>query len=73
MFFTLIMISLLCKRRLQSTFFCLCQAVHVKSFIDDLCRTGELRGVNYTFRDECFTSKVCALNFEKKYRELVSS
>ncbi|XP_015055623.1 uncharacterized protein LOC107002206 isoform X3 [Solanum pennellii] len=32
-------------------------AVHVKLFIDDLCRTGELRGVNYTFRDECFTSK----------------
>ncbi|KAL3356715.1 hypothetical protein AABB24_017395 [Solanum stoloniferum] len=32
-------------------------AVQVKLFIDDLCRTGELRGVNYTFRDECFTSK----------------
>ncbi|KAL3326474.1 hypothetical protein AABB24_037240 [Solanum stoloniferum] len=33
------------------------KAVQVKLFIDDLCRTGELRGVNYTFRDECFTSK----------------
>ncbi|XP_060176332.1 uncharacterized protein LOC132606728 [Lycium barbarum] len=32
-------------------------AVQVKLFIDDLCRTGELRGVKYTFRDECFTSK----------------
>ncbi|KAK4377430.1 hypothetical protein RND71_003726 [Anisodus tanguticus] len=32
-------------------------AVQVKVFIDDLCRTGELKDVNYTFRDECFTSK----------------
>lgn len=31
--------------------------MHIKLFINDLCRTGELRGVNYTFRDECFTSK----------------
>lgn len=35
-----------------------CQdGLHVKLFIDDLCRTGELRGVNYTFRDEMYTSK----------------
>ncbi|OIS96046.1 uncharacterized protein LOC107801761 [Nicotiana tabacum] len=32
-------------------------AVQVKFLIDDLCRTGELRGVKYTFWDECFTSK----------------
>ncbi|KAI8569521.1 hypothetical protein RHMOL_Rhmol02G0285100 [Rhododendron molle] len=32
-------------------------AVQVKLFIDDLCKTGRLEGVRYTFWDECFTSK----------------
>ncbi|KAL3499348.1 hypothetical protein ACH5RR_038441 [Cinchona calisaya] len=32
-------------------------AVQVKLFIDDLCKTGKLEGVRYTFWDECFTSK----------------
>ncbi|XP_022159849.1 uncharacterized protein LOC111026145 [Momordica charantia] len=32
-------------------------AVQVKIFIDDLCKTGTLEGVKYTFWDECFTSK----------------
>ncbi|XP_022957830.1 uncharacterized protein LOC111459253 [Cucurbita moschata] len=32
-------------------------AVQVKIFIDDLCKTGKLEGVKYTFWDECFTSK----------------
>ena len=39
------------------TLFCV-QAVQVKIFIDDLCKTGKLEGVKYTFWDECFTSKV---------------
>ncbi|KAL6986235.1 hypothetical protein U1Q18_019603 [Sarracenia purpurea var. burkii] len=32
-------------------------AVQVKLLIDDLCKTGKLQGVRYTFWDECFTSK----------------
>lgn len=32
-------------------------SVQVKIFIDDLCKTGKLEGVKYTFWDECFTSK----------------
>ncbi|KGN50104.1 uncharacterized protein LOC101219574 [Cucumis sativus] len=32
-------------------------AMQVKIFIDDLCKTGKLEGVKYTFWDECFTSK----------------
>ncbi|XP_021890634.1 uncharacterized protein LOC110809185 [Carica papaya] len=32
-------------------------AVHVKLFIDDLCKTGKLKDVKYTYWDECFTSK----------------
>ncbi|XP_034704767.1 putative pre-16S rRNA nuclease isoform X4 [Vitis riparia] len=32
-------------------------AVNVKVFIDDLCKTGRLEGVRYTYWDECFTSK----------------
>ncbi|PSS04168.1 Pre-16S rRNA nuclease [Actinidia chinensis var. chinensis] len=32
-------------------------AVQVKCFIDDLCKTGKLEGLRYTFWDECFTSK----------------
>ncbi|CBI34676.3 unnamed protein product, partial [Vitis vinifera] len=32
-------------------------AVNVKVFIDDLCKTGKLEGVRYTYWDECFTSK----------------
>ena len=36
------------------------QAMQVKIFIDDLCKTGKLEGVKYTFWDECFTSKVIA-------------
>ncbi|KAA8522399.1 hypothetical protein F0562_013240 [Nyssa sinensis] len=32
-------------------------AVQVKLFIDDLCKTGKLEGLRYTFWDECFTSK----------------
>ncbi|XP_058200788.1 uncharacterized protein LOC131315634 isoform X3 [Rhododendron vialii] len=32
-------------------------AVQVKLLIDDLCKTGRLEGVRYTFWDECFTSK----------------
>ncbi|RVX09146.1 putative pre-16S rRNA nuclease [Vitis vinifera] len=35
-------------------------AVNVKVFIDDLCKTGKLEGVRYTYWDECFTSKVDA-------------
>ncbi|XAR54977.1 hypothetical protein NMG60_11030332 [Bertholletia excelsa] len=36
-------------------------AVTVKLFIDDLCKTGKLEGVKYTFWDECFTSKTVEL------------
>ncbi|XP_012086915.1 putative pre-16S rRNA nuclease isoform X2 [Jatropha curcas] len=32
-------------------------AVQVKVFIDDLCKTGKLEGLKYTYWDECFTSK----------------
>ncbi|XP_073133126.1 uncharacterized protein [Henckelia pumila] len=32
-------------------------AVHVKLFIDDLTKTGKFEDLNYTFWDECFTSK----------------
>ncbi|KAM3303075.1 putative pre-16S rRNA nuclease isoform X1 [Capsicum chacoense] len=32
-------------------------ALQIKVFIDDLCKTGELKGVNYTFMGEGFTSK----------------
>lgn len=32
-------------------------AFQVKIFIDDLCKTGKLEGVRYTYWDECFTSK----------------
>ncbi|GFS37147.1 transcription factor jumonji (jmjC) domain-containing protein [Actinidia rufa] len=32
-------------------------AVQVKLLIDDLCKTGKLEGLRYTFWDECFTSK----------------
>lgn len=32
-------------------------AVNVKVFIDDLCKTGKLEVVRYTYWDECFTSK----------------
>ncbi|XP_057462545.1 uncharacterized protein LOC130752729 isoform X2 [Actinidia eriantha] len=32
-------------------------AVQVKCLIDDLCKTGKLEGLRYTFWDECFTSK----------------
>lgn len=32
-------------------------AVQVKLFIDDLCKTEKLEGLRYTFWDECFTSK----------------
>ncbi|XP_059661776.1 uncharacterized protein LOC132307911 isoform X2 [Cornus florida] len=32
-------------------------AVQVKVFVDDLCKTGKLEGLRYTFWDECFTSK----------------
>ncbi|XP_038875331.1 putative pre-16S rRNA nuclease isoform X1 [Benincasa hispida] len=32
-------------------------AVQVKIFIDELCKTGKLEDVKYTFWDECFTSK----------------
>lgn len=29
----------------------------MKLFIDDLCKTGKLKDVKYTYWDECFTSK----------------
>ncbi|KMT07886.1 hypothetical protein BVRB_6g145830 isoform A [Beta vulgaris subsp. vulgaris] len=32
-------------------------AVQVKVFVDDLCKTGKLEGVKYTYWNECFTSK----------------
>ncbi|CAL5360063.1 hypothetical protein ACSBR2_038060 [Camellia fascicularis] len=32
-------------------------AVQVKLLIDDLCKTGKLEGLKYTFWNECFTSK----------------
>ncbi|XP_052303520.1 uncharacterized protein LOC7479316 isoform X2 [Populus trichocarpa] len=32
-------------------------AVRVKLFVDDLCKTGKLEGVKFTYWDECFTSK----------------
>ncbi|KAJ7952319.1 Polynucleotidyl transferase, ribonuclease H-like superfamily protein [Quillaja saponaria] len=31
--------------------------VQVKVFIDDLCKTGKLEGLRYTYWNECFTSK----------------
>ncbi|KAI3710835.1 hypothetical protein L2E82_40629 [Cichorium intybus] len=33
------------------------EATQVKVFVDDLCKTGKLEDVRYTFWDECFTSK----------------
>ena len=35
-----------------------CQAMQVKVFIDNLCRTKMLEGVKYTYWNESFTSKV---------------
>lgn len=32
----------------------------MKLFVDDLCKTGKLEGVKFTYWDECFTSKVLA-------------
>ncbi|KAG9144250.1 hypothetical protein Leryth_027294 [Lithospermum erythrorhizon] len=32
-------------------------AVQVNLLIDDLCASGKLKGVKYTYWDECFTSK----------------
>ncbi|KAL2933739.1 putative pre-16S rRNA nuclease [Bienertia sinuspersici] len=32
-------------------------AVQVKVFVDDLCRTKKLECVSYTYWNECFTSK----------------
>uniref|UniRef100_A0A2N9J360 YqgF/RNase H-like domain-containing protein n=1 Tax=Fagus sylvatica TaxID=28930 RepID=A0A2N9J360_FAGSY len=32
-------------------------AVQVKLFVDDLCKTRKLEGLNYTYWDESFTSK----------------
>ncbi|KAL2936479.1 putative pre-16S rRNA nuclease [Bienertia sinuspersici] len=32
-------------------------AVQVKVFVDDLCKTKKLEGVSYTYWNECFTSK----------------
>ncbi|GMH09396.1 hypothetical protein Nepgr_011237 [Nepenthes gracilis] len=32
-------------------------AVQVKIFVDDLCKTGKLEGLRYTYWNECFTSK----------------
>lgn len=32
-------------------------AIQVKILIEDLCNTGKLEGLRYTFWDECFTSK----------------
>ncbi|KAF5938652.1 hypothetical protein HYC85_022911 [Camellia sinensis] len=37
-------------------------AVQVKLLIDDLCKTGKLEGLKYTFWNECFTSKVGIIN-----------
>jgi len=35
----------------------------VKLFIDDLCKTKKLEGLNYTYWDERFTSKVGAYSY----------
>uniref|UniRef100_A0A2P2JIX7 Uncharacterized protein n=2 Tax=Rhizophora mucronata TaxID=61149 RepID=A0A2P2JIX7_RHIMU len=32
-------------------------ALQVKLFIDELCKTGKLEGVKYTYWNECYTSK----------------
>ncbi|KNA05257.1 hypothetical protein SOVF_192110 isoform B [Spinacia oleracea] len=32
-------------------------AAQVKVFVDDLCNTGKLEGVKYTYWNECYTSK----------------
>ncbi|GAB4834404.1 hypothetical protein Ancab_032658 [Ancistrocladus abbreviatus] len=32
-------------------------ALQVKIFVDDLCKTGKLEGLKYTYWNECFTSK----------------
>jgi len=34
------------------------QAAQVKIFVDDLCKTGKLEGLRYTYWNESFTSKV---------------
>jgi len=34
------------------------QATQVKIFVDDLCKTGKLEGLRYTYWNESFTSKV---------------
>ncbi|XP_017232881.1 uncharacterized protein LOC108206942 isoform X2 [Daucus carota subsp. sativus] len=36
-------------------------AIQVKLFVEDLCKTGVLEGLRYTFWDECFTSKITEL------------
>ncbi|CAL5442507.1 unnamed protein product [Camellia sinensis] len=36
----------------------------VKLLIDDLCKTGKLEGLKYTFWNECFTSKQCGIIVE---------
>ncbi|KAM7491372.1 hypothetical protein LguiA_034293 [Lonicera macranthoides] len=33
-------------------------AVQVKLFVDDLCKTGKLEGLRYTFWDECYTTRL---------------
>ncbi|CAN0891581.1 Putative pre-16S rRNA nuclease [Linum grandiflorum] len=35
-----------------------------KVFVDDISNTGKLKGVNYTYWNECFTSKVIELLIE---------
>ncbi|XP_074317470.1 uncharacterized protein LOC141653566 [Silene latifolia] len=32
-------------------------AAQIKVFVDDLCKTGKLEGVKYTFWNECYTTK----------------
>ncbi|KAF1002076.1 uncharacterized protein LOC141702362 [Apium graveolens] len=36
-------------------------AIQVKLLVEDLCKTGVLEGLKYTFWDECFTSKITEL------------
>ncbi|KAH9625868.1 hypothetical protein KSS87_010629, partial [Heliosperma pusillum] len=39
-------------------------AAQIKVFVDDLCKTGKLKGVKYTFWNECYTSKNVELLLE---------
>ena len=42
----------------------------MKLFIDDLCKTGKLKGLNFTYWDESFTSKVGPFGYIVRFSEV---